>query len=182
MRVILAGILGGIALFIWGYISWMVLPWHNTSLHRWANEQVVSDAINANSPMSGVYISPMKYDTNATSSNAEAPMIFVSITRNGMQSPMWVPALVTLFAEIVAACIVAWMLFRTSNLGFFSCVSFVTVFGIAAGIVSHIPYMTWFGFGYYFTAVQIADLVIGWYFAGVLMALVYLSHKKSRLP
>lgn len=180
MRIIKAGICAGIVLFLWSFFSWMVLPWHNTVLNRWQNEQVVTEAIANNSPISGIYFAPMKYDDKTLESSPKSPMIFVSIVRSGMQSSMWIPAIVSLFTQIVAACLVAWMLFRTSNLGFFSCVSFVTVFGLAAGVVSHIPYMNWFGFDSMYTAVEIADLVIGWYFAGLVLAFFYRRDKNPQ--
>src|SRR5262245_13985065 len=32
-RLILAGLAGGVVVFVWGAVSWMVLPWHAASLH-----------------------------------------------------------------------------------------------------------------------------------------------------
>ena len=52
------GILAGIVLFIWGTISWMVLPWHTATLHGFKNEKVVADIVTANISQSGAYLLP----------------------------------------------------------------------------------------------------------------------------
>ena len=42
------GIFGGIILFVWGFISWVVLPWHTITLNKFKDEAAVEQALTAN--------------------------------------------------------------------------------------------------------------------------------------
>ena len=44
-KILLAGLLGGIILYIWGAAAWVVIPLHKGSLHRMANEESVVAAM-----------------------------------------------------------------------------------------------------------------------------------------
>ena len=41
MRIILAGIIGAIILFVWGSVSWMLLPYHTQTISHLTNEDAV---------------------------------------------------------------------------------------------------------------------------------------------
>lgn len=45
---ILGGLLGGLPLFVWGSISWMVLPWHLMTLEKFKDEATVAQALSTN--------------------------------------------------------------------------------------------------------------------------------------
>ncbi|MEK6698785.1 MAG: hypothetical protein AABZ10_07060 [Nitrospirota bacterium] len=55
---ILPSILAGIVLFVWGFISWALLPWHMTVANKFADEAAVSRVLKENAPQSGVYYLP----------------------------------------------------------------------------------------------------------------------------
>lgn len=57
-KILLAGLLGGVVLFIWGAISWMALPWHNTTMHELPNGATVAKALGGESMTSGIYMYP----------------------------------------------------------------------------------------------------------------------------
>lgn len=58
IRVIIGGVLAGAALFVWGYVSWVVLPWHEIPLRQTESEELFLDAVNMYLPMSGWYVFP----------------------------------------------------------------------------------------------------------------------------
>ena len=62
------------------------------------------------------------------------------------------------------------LLCKTTGLSYFGRVGFVVVFALAAGFVTHVPYWNWFYFNSQFTLVQITDLLVGWFLAGLAMA------------
>jgi hypothetical protein len=70
----------------------------------------------------------------------------------------------------IVAIFVAWMLLKTKGLSYAGRVSFVVIFALAASIVTDIPYWNWFGFDLQYTLVTVADLLIGWFFAGLVLA------------
>src|SRR2546428_13605020 len=55
---LLGGILGGLLLFAWGVVPWMLLPWHLATLEKFKDEAKVAQALTANATKSGVYLLP----------------------------------------------------------------------------------------------------------------------------
>lgn len=51
-------LIGGLIVFIWGIVSWMLLPWHMMTTHKFINEEQVAMAIKANAPEDGIYFLP----------------------------------------------------------------------------------------------------------------------------
>lgn len=172
MRCFIGSILAGIVLFIWGAISWMVLPWHSQTLHDFSNPQAVVSAVT----QSGVYAypSPSKFQDQPQTPQS---LIFVSVQRERSIS-MVVPLLISLATQIIAAIFVLWLLSMTSGLSYIGRVFFVVIFGFAAGIVTYVPYWNWFGFDTQFILVEFADLIIGWFLAGLILAGFYCNKVK----
>src|SRR5437867_7468408 len=54
----LGGLIGGMVLFAWGVVSWMLLPWHLATLEKFKDEAKVAQALTANATKSGVYLLP----------------------------------------------------------------------------------------------------------------------------
>jgi len=73
-RIFLAGLLGGIAMFIWVYISWTVLPLGSIGLRKLPNETAVLDALQKNiAENSGIYLFPgLWLEPNPPDKKAEA--------------------------------------------------------------------------------------------------------------
>lgn len=172
MRIIIAGILGGIILFIWSAISWMALPWHMTTLHSFKDEKAVSELVQSNTSISGIYVLPFMSQNGQAkdAQTAKGPMIFASVHQEGMSRAMTLPMIISLITQIIAACFVAWMVSKTDRLNYFGRVVFVVVFAFAAGLVVDMPYWNWFGFDANYTLVQMSDLLIGWFLAGLVLA------------
>ena len=162
------GILAGIVLFLWGVISWMALPWHMSNLHAFQDEKAVTDVVMTNSEKSGIYIIP--FQMQSTSNQSGMPLIFASVYREGMSSSMMMPMAFALLGQIIAAILVGWLLTKTSGLSYFGRVCFVLVFALTAGIVTHAPNWIWFCFDATYTLIAMADLLIGWFFAGLILA------------
>jgi len=171
-RVIKAGILGGITVFIWSCISWMVLPWHMTTLHNFKDEKSVAQQIQANSPSSGMYVLP-QMDNKGQLVNKDlmqGPMVFAAVRLGPVPTTMYLQMAIGVLTQIIAAFFVAWLLFRTQGLNYFSRVIFVVIVAFAAGIMTDVCYWNWFGFDMQYTLVEIADLIVGWFFGGLIIA------------
>lgn len=166
-----AGLLGGIILFVWSFISWMLLPWHTVTLNNFKDEKVVAESISANVSQSGMYLMPAHMDKQqANSDTTKRPFVFASVRTEGMPVSMNISMLLSLITQVIAAIFVAWLLSKTRGLNYYQRVVFVVIFALAAGVVTEIPYWNWFGFDPYYTLVSIADLLIGWFFAGLVLA------------
>jgi len=59
MRILLAGVLGGIAIYVWTSIAHMALRWQNRGLMRFQNESAVLSAMQSSiGEKTGLYVFP----------------------------------------------------------------------------------------------------------------------------
>ena len=173
------GILGGLILFAWSGISWMYIPWHAKTFNTFENETEVTKVIAAHAPKSGVYALPgmSNYQKTATKNDAtdaaekKGPLVFASI-RLENNPPMGRLLANELIIQALAAFLVTGLMTRIKGVSYMGRVGLVTLFGLAAGVVSYLPLWNWFGFSLPYIAVGMADLLIGWYFAGFVIARV----------
>ena len=177
--VLLGGILGGIVLFAWSAISWMVLPWHNASFSRFNQEKVVEVVLQSNAPQKGIYLLPSTEHGTAQEKKeaqewaAKGPFAFVVMSPNGWGSmPLHMAA--GLGIQIFGAGLVTGLLLlvKKPETSFAEKLGFVILFASAAGVVCHFPFWNWWGFSVRFTLLSLADLLIGWFLAGLVIAKV----------
>ena len=178
------GLLGGITLFIWGAVSWTVLPWHDMTLNKFTNEDAVVAAITANAPAPGVYFLPnARHEPGMTAAEKEAawkamenrmaqgPVLFASLRLKG--APSMLPyALTGIIISIIGATLGTLLLLQIRETAYLRRAGFLALFGFTAGVVCFLPYWNWFDFSAAYTAVSIVDLVIGWFLTGLVIAKV----------
>ena len=182
-RIILAGVLGGIAMFIWSSIAHIVLPLGEVGISEIPNEPAVLDAMKTSIGASGLYIYPgTGTGPNATREQKRAAMqnYGQKLAANPSGLLLYHPPgaqamtgrqLTTEFVtEFIEALLAAFLLSRTRLAGFGSRVAFVTVIGIAAAITTNIPYWNWYGFPGNYTAAYMAIEIVGYFAAGLVVA------------
>jgi hypothetical protein len=49
--IVLGAVLGGVTVFVWSAVSWMLLPWHESSMKSFADEAAVAQVILDNAPI-----------------------------------------------------------------------------------------------------------------------------------
>ncbi|TAJ08416.1 MAG: hypothetical protein EPO61_09960 [Nitrospirae bacterium] len=182
---ILGGLFGGLALFVWGAISYMALPWHGMMLEKFTDEAVVAQALTANASRSGMYIlpNPHKHEPGMTAAQQQAaeegakarmmsgPFLFASVSLGGTRD-MGQALLLNVLSDILAAALATWLLLQTAHVSYWRRVGFVVVMALTAGVVAHVPSWIWWTFSTSFTLVEFADLLIGWGLAGLVIAKV----------
>jgi len=171
-KCIKGGVLGAIILFIWSFVSWMVLPWHENSIHTFKDETAISQIIQSNASVSGIYFSPSYKAADANTPPPQGPTVFAAVHLEGAQGSMTMPMVISFLTYLVAAFLVAWMLSKMNGSSYFQRVMFVVVFALAAGVVTDVPYWNWFKFDMNYTLIMMADLLVGWFLAGLVMAKV----------
>ncbi len=176
-------LIGGLIVFIWGLFSWMVFPWHQKCLKKFTNESDVADVIRDNAPVEGVYVLPNTFayrDGNTSQGEIsrgmemleKGPFMFASIKPNGIGKMTMGPFIISLIIQIIGAFIATWLLMQTKNLSFRNRVGFVTLFGLGVAILGRLPDWNWWGFSFGYVLINIVDLVIGWFLAGLGIAKV----------
>jgi hypothetical protein len=185
---VLGAVLGGIAAFAWSFISWDLLPWHETQLHSFQNEDEVLAIISSHVPQSGNYLLPTgPPEEGLTGDQKKAaeeirmqkmqkgPLMFAAIRKEGFGS--FPKALITqLLYQMLAALLLTWMLLQTSGLSYARRVTFLAVAGLAASVIADLPNWNWWGYSGAYVAVNLVDYTVTWLLAGLVIAKVVQSH------
>jgi hypothetical protein len=185
IRIVLGGLLSGIAVFVWGSVSWMALPWHHDAINQVTDEEAVMKVLYDNCPESGVYLFPLGPNPGKNASpqeieRAEAiglermkrgPTGFLVLSRAGFESVAG--ALLTQLAtSIVAGMLMAWLLTRTRGLSGGQRIAFVVTVAVLGGILCHVPEWNFYNFSTGYTALAFMDLIVGWTLGGAVLAWV----------
>jgi hypothetical protein len=176
-RILIAGLLGGLAVFVWGFISWAALPWHNATMPNLPNEEAVVEALRNNIAATGVYQFP-GMPANEADSKAWAekyqrgPFGVLIYTAQGTNPMSLKPFIGGLILNFITAMLVAYLLSLTGNnlAGFGQRLLFVALIGIFAALVSHISLWNWMFIPTGYSLVMAVDLVIAWVLAGLVIA------------
>lgn len=192
MRIFLAGILGGIVMFIWTSIAHMALPLGEAGINEIPNESAVLGAMQSNmSDKAGLYIFPgLGVGKNATREERSEAMKQMQqrIAANPSGILMYHPpgrpfafgkALAIEFStEVLQAILVIWLLAQTDIGSFAGRVGFVLIAGILAAITTNVSYWNWYGFPNLYTASYIFIELVGFVLVGVIAALML----RKRIP
>lgn len=178
MRVLIAGILGGIAMFIWTSVAHVMTPLGFIGFSQMQNEQATLDAMRTSmGEQSGLYIFPWadpndpKAMEDVAKKDMTGPSGLVIYHPPGHAAEMQPTTLISEFAkETLQAIIAAFLLSLTVLAGFGMRVAFVTLIGVSAGIATNASYFIWYGFPLDYTLAQIFIEVAGAFFAGLAIA------------
>jgi hypothetical protein len=185
-RVLLAGFLGGVAMFFWAFLAHMILPLGEAGVQEIPNEQAVLSSLqSAIGPGSGIYLFPgMGLGANPTrqQQNAALPEYTRKYAANPSGLLVYHPAgrqlmtfsmLFTEFlTELIESMLAVLLLAQTRLTGFGSRVAFVTAIGVIAGITTNISYWNWYAFPTTYTVSYITTQVAGFVCAGIVAAAV----------
>jgi hypothetical protein len=192
-KILLAGVLGGIAMFIWSSIAHMVLPLGEAGIRELPNEQATLSAMKANlGEKSGLYLFPgLGVGDNPTRQQKSEAMTHMEerMATNPSGLLMYYPAgarslsmgkLLTIefLTEVLESLLAVFLLAQTRIFNFGGRVGFIFVVGILAAIATNISYWNWYGFPSIYTAGYMTTQIVGFLCAGLIAALV-LGRKKS---
>lgn len=186
-RVILAGILGGLVFFFWGFVYHELLPFGESGLKELPNEQAVLSSFKSSISEPGLYLFPdWGLGPNATSAQKRAAMdemnrkaatgpqgflVYAPIGR-----PLSSAMLLTEFAtNVVQALIVAFLLAQAALRRFSSRLGFAFVIGVVAAITTNISFWNFYRFPTTFTISTIVFLIIAYFFVGLVAAAIVKS-------
>jgi hypothetical protein len=186
MKSLLAGILGGIVMFIWTSIAHMALPLGEAGLGEIPNESAVLSAMQSNiGDQTGLYVFPGRgLGKNATRQEKEEAMKYmgekIAMNPSGILMyhapgrPLSLGKLlgVEFGTELLEAILAVFLLAQTRIASFAGRVGFVLVAGILAAIATNVSYWNWYGFPCVYTASYMLIQIIGFFLVGIVAALV----------
>jgi hypothetical protein len=184
-RIIIAGVLGGIAMFIWSFIGHDLLPLGETGVRELPNEAAVLDAMKTNiGEARGLYHFPgrglgpnptreqkkeaMKNINEKLATNPSGLLIYHPPGREFSFGRLLGVEFAT---ELLEAILVVFLLAQTRIDSFVGRVGFVFVAGIIAAVATNIPYWNWYGFPKRYTAALMLIQIISFLCAGIVAAL-----------
>ncbi|MCB1060102.1 MAG: hypothetical protein KDB65_07715 [Calditrichaeota bacterium] len=184
-RFILAGVFGGLAMFMWGAISHMFLPWHDATYNTFRDEDLVTEVMMKEAGESGIYIAPMGdvLNPNLTGEakhtardemwqkSLRGPNVFVSFRREGM-SGMATPMILDLLTLIVMAFVMLFLLQAVPQLTWMGKVLFVVIVGTLGMALVQMEQWIWWSFSSGYVLVNIVDGAVRWAVGGMVLAKV----------
>lgn len=168
-KLLLSTLLGSIIFFAWSSASWMALPWHKATIHKFSDENAISTTILANIKKSGVYyLSPYDKEGKLDESKKSFPTAFVAVNKS--PAPKMTTSLFQYYLMILIGAFFLSALLLTARMAcFWQSLTVVILFAIGSGVVTYGPEMIWWRFSTNFLMVNFADLLIGWFLAGLVM-------------
>jgi len=185
MKVLLAGILGGIAMFIWTSIAHLLLPLGEAGIGEIPNESAVLSAMQSNiGDQAGLYIFPgLGVGKNPTRQERNEAM--KQIAAKAASGPsgllMYHPSRQFTFgkwmgiefgSELLEAILVVFLLAQTRITSFAGRVGFVLVAGILTAIATNVSYWNWYGFPSVYTSSYMLIQIVGFLCVGIVAALM----------
>ena len=184
-RGFLAGILGGIAMFIWSFVAHDLLPLGEIGMRQFNDEDRVLDTLKTDlGDAAGIYHFPghmagpnatrqeraeaIKRAMEKAASGPSGILIYHSSRQFSFGKLLGVE-----FAtELLEAILAVFLLTQTRIQSFGGRVGFVVVVGILAAITTNIPYWNWYGFPSNYTAAYMFTEIVGFLFVGIVAALL----------
>jgi len=192
VRVFLAALFGGIAMYIWTYLAYTAFPLGGTGIHHLPNQTAVLDTLQKNiAEKSGVYVFPRPEEGINLTSKKNAGAMAASVARypsgfliyNAAGSrPIaifrWLS--VDFLNKLTEALLAIFLLSRTSQRTFAARVRFVLLIGLLVAIASNVPYWNWYGFSASYVLGYMLIQFVGFLCLGVVAALVLKGHSFDR--
>ena len=185
-RILLAGVLGGVAMFIWTSIAHMALPLGEAGISEIPNEAAVLSAMQTSlGDKSGLYFypgpglgpNPTREAKHEAMKQMEEKVKDQSHRDPHLSSPGYPFAmgrlLGTEFAtELLESILAVFLLAQTSIATFAGRFGFVLVTGILAAIATNVSYWNWYGFPTVYIASYMSIQIIGFICVGIVAGLV----------
>jgi hypothetical protein len=171
-RIILAGILGGFALFVWGSLAHTVLGLGQVGVQALPQQQPVMDTLKASVPQTGFYFFPQPDSAmKLPPDKIGGPYGILIYHPAGAGASMTGQLMTELALNVFLALFAAFLLSLASGLtGFASRVGFVTLLGLIVGLMTNVQYWNWYGFPTSYTVAAVFIDVVGFLVVGLVAA------------
>ena len=180
MRVLVAGLIGGILMFLWGVVAHMALGLGNVGLKQPASESAVLSTLHEGlGDKAGVYILP-SLDPKKMGDAAEviayqqqairSPYAWVVYLPQGDDMTRMGPQIGRQWASDTLSALALAFVMGLAGLGFRRRLALAAVAVAFAWLSTMVPYWNWYRFPLDFTWAALIEQLIGWLIAGAAMA------------
>jgi hypothetical protein len=181
MRTLIAGILGGIAMFIWASVAHVATPLATIGLKAMPDEAAVVARLHESlGDKPGLYFFPFLMGSVSDPKAAADQEAKMKVEPQGLLAyvppgtpPLSPKQLATEFGlELLEAILAAFVIASAAQAGFVRRVAMATGIGLIAGMATNFSYWNWYGFSYDYTLANAFTEVMKFVFAGLAIAIV----------
>jgi hypothetical protein len=186
-RIVVAGLAGGVAIFLWGFVAHMFLPLGEAGMRSLPYQDKVLPALSASLKEPGLYIFPWPESSPGTpmpmtQQAQQAAAELYKTSPHGLLLFHPPPAammtggqllrefLTNCASSLIAAALVSLVIGALGS--YRSRVLFVTMIGVSAVIAVNVPYWNWYEFPAAFTMAEIVEHIVGFFVAGLVIAAI----------
>ncbi|HEV2690768.1 MAG TPA: hypothetical protein VGV35_19565 [Bryobacteraceae bacterium] len=174
-RVLLAGVLGAVAMYLWIFIAHMALPLGEAGIQQISNEQPLLGLMNSTIPSQGLYMFPNmppggdQKEYMQKVANGPSGMIVYFPKRDFLFGKSLAIEFLT---ELIPVLIATYLLSLTSLSSFGGRLGFFALAGVVAVMGTNVSYWNWYGFPATYTASYMFTIFVGYLCAGLVAAFV----------
>jgi len=180
VRILVAGVLGGIAMFVWTSIAHVATPLGQIGFSQIPSEAPLLAAMqSAMADKPGLYFFPWvdPNDPNAQKAYQEKaganPSGLILYRPPGATDGILQAQLIEEFSKELAQTLIAAFLLSLTALGaYLARVGFVALLGVSAGISTNVSYLIWYNFPLDYTLANASIEIIGALVAGLVIAAI----------
>jgi len=178
MRILIAGVLGGIAMFIWASVAHVATPLASIGLAPMPNEAATITALHQSlGDKPGLYFFPFMASGGGAKAMAAqeakmktGPAGILAYTPPGT-SGLTAPRMITEFVlEVIESLLAAIVM--ASAAGFGRRLTLAAVVGVIAAMATNLSYWNWYGFSLDYTLANAFTELMKFVFAGLAIAFV----------
>jgi hypothetical protein len=168
MRILLAGLAGGIIMFLWSSIAHVATPLGLIGVKALPHEAQTLDALSSTVDAGGLYLFPMAMDGKTSAATGAGgflvynPHIPLTMTPSNL--------IIEFLTELAESIIAAWLLAQTAIAAYGMRVAYVTAIGVVGAIVTNVPYWNWYSFPLDYTLAYSFVEIVAFLAAGLAIA------------
>ncbi|MCB2198513.1 hypothetical protein KQI63_03855 [bacterium] len=177
-KTIVAGLLAGLAIFIWNSVAWMALPHHRMVGKEVSDSGVVLDFLKSQDLETGVYFFPGMTEMQTDQEKVmqiyrEGDFVPFMVYTGEPKDPMMVGTMIIGFIYLVLA---GWLTAELLTLakprlkGRGQEILFVLGLALFATLTVHMTQVNWFYFPLSYVLMDIVDLLVGWLIGGFIIS------------
>jgi len=179
-KLIVPSLITAVVVFIWMFISWTVIGWHNVDVKSLPNGETLSEQMKQSITEPGIYVYPgqPKDESDAAMQKwydryEAGPLVhFMVYNPEGTEWNLAMPMIKSFIINFIAAFIAGVLLMMTlaQNPSFWRRVIFVMMLGVFAAFVGPFIEWNWWDFPTGYSMVNAIDLCVTWFIAGLVLA------------
>lgn len=180
-KVLLAGLIGGLAAFGWGVVSHLVLHVGDMGIQKLPREASVMESLSDQISRPGLYVFPGYEPGTELSEKQQADLeeryrrgptgllVFHPEGRAWMSGPRFA---IQAAGDVLSAFVASVLLAMMTRVGYLRRVLFVTLLGVFAWASLDVPAWNWYRFPDEYTLGRLLDALGRWFCAGLLIAAI----------